>query len=188
MNTCLWLIIPLNALLGWFLTAFLFRFIFKSVLPKKQSLIKQSLIKKMEEEIGSDNLLARKLAEFDLTAEIGPLLEVKLDQIISQMAAQIPMGEFLIAGKIGQKLKSKVKDEILVFLPELKEHLVKKISDEFDLKEMLSNKIQSYDFNTLFRNLEKDIGSRLYQLQGLAALIAAFWGVLELGLIFWICR
>lgn len=187
MNYCLWLIVLLNSLFGWFLAAFLFRFLIKNLLSQKQALIKQVLLQEIEKELGSENPLAKQLETIDLAVEIGPLLDARLEQITQQMAAQIPMGEFLLAGSLGQKMKLKIRNEIFNILPELKAHFIKKVSEELDLQHVLKEKIQSYDMSRMLNHVEQSIGKERYKFQGFGALIGALTGLFELILLVWLC-
>lgn len=187
MDICFGLIIVLNALLGWFLISFLLRYSAKVILPQKTTLIKQLVLEEIEKELRSENLLAKKMESLDLAEEVGPFLDLRLDQITKQLAAQIPMGEFLLSGSLGQKMKLNIRNEIYKILPELKEQLIERVSRDFDLKQMLTDKIENYDFIPLMSRLKQIMKKDLYLAKGIGALIGALTGILDLALIYWFC-
>lgn len=186
MYNCFGLIVVLNALLGWFLISFLMRYSMKVIFPQKQEIIKKMILAEIEKEIGSENPLAKKMDALDLAEEVGPFLDLRLDQITREMATQIPMGGFLLSGSLGQKMKLKIREEIFKVLPELKGHLIERVSRDFDLKQILTDHIQNYDFSLLMIQFERAIKKDLFLVKGLAALIGALTGVLELALVFWL--
>ncbi|MFI5343430.1 MAG: hypothetical protein ACHQUC_04330 [Chlamydiales bacterium] len=188
MDSCFGLIIVLNALLGWFLISFLMGYSMKVILPKKTMIIKKMILEEIEKELGPENLLAKKMDALDLAEEVGPFLDLRLDQITKQMAAQIPMGELLLSGSLGQKMKMNIRNEIYKILPELKEQLIERVSHDFDLKQVLTDQIQSYDFCPLMSRFEQVFQKDLYLAKGIGALIGALTGVLEIALIFWLCK
>ncbi len=184
---CLWLIILFNIGLGWFLMVFVFYFI-KNSIRNKEKFIKTFVRDKALEEFGKDDPLAKAIEALDLVDEIGPILDLRLNQITQQIASQIPMGEFLLAGSLGQKMKLKIREEVFKMLPELKKHFVQRISKDFDIRQLIQEKIDGYDFDGLMQEIEK-AGSRDYlKLKIFGALIGAAIGLIEVCLFFWLSQ
>lgn len=187
MVNCFLLIIILNTFFGWLLIFGVFR-IMKMAILKNESLIKKIVSDGIIEELASDNPIAGELESLDLESELSPLLDIRLNQMTQQMASQVPMGDFLISGALGQKLKSKIKEEILKTLPELKSHFVRQITEEFDLKQMIEQKVENVDFSKRVDLVEANCSSITWKLKSLAALFGAFLGLLEAFLIAWFCQ
>lgn len=182
MDNYLWLIVLFNAILGWFLVALVLRFIKKSI-SQNEKVIVSVIVEQIEVEFGSENPLAKEVESLDLATELGPLLDHRLAKITQKMASQIPMGEFILAGSLGQKMQLKIKEEIFQLLPELKELFVKRVSEEFDFKKILCEKIHQYDFKKLLVQLEERTTASFLKMKLAGALIGAVIGFLEVILI-----
>ncbi len=98
------------------------------------------------------------------------------------------MGEFLLAGSLGQKMKLKIREEIFKMLPELKNHFVLRISEKFDFKQLIQDHIDQYDFNELIVQVEKAASADFFKLKVFGLLIGAAAGLIEVSLIFWFCK
>lgn len=172
------MLVLLNALFGFFLVFFLFYLIIKRM-RGKQTDIKSLILLEIDKSLGNDNIIAQKLEQLDLKAELGPFLVARLEQVFQQLASQIPMGEFLLAGALGKKIKQTAQNEVLNVLPELKEHFIQRVNQNFDLKKQLKEKIQDYDFSHLIDQIEKHAKKEKIKLAIWSALLGGLLGLFE---------
>lgn len=186
MSVCLASIILLNALLGWLLVHFISKFLIKSLHQNKRPILR-FIAKKAQEELSSNNLVQEKINQLDLVKELEPFLDQRLEKIIQNMAAQIPMGEFFLAGSLGQKMKLKVREEIVKVLPELKEHLVKRMEQEFDLQELVKEKVLALDFDSIVAEMQSSLNKKINRMKYLAAAAGGLAGLFEVLTLFWFC-
>jgi hypothetical protein len=186
MNSCIWLIVLFNSIFGWLLIFYSFKLIKNNIL-KNEKMIKQIILNYIVEEFGSENFLAKEIDSLDLEGEFAPFLDIRLIQLIQKIASQIPMGEFLVAGSLGQKLRSKIREEILKMLPELKEHFVSRFAEKFDIERFLKGKIDQYDFKRAMFLVEEKYSSQILKLKSFGASMGALTGLLEVLLIYLMC-
>jgi|GEM_PF-4888565 len=182
MNNYHWLIVLFNSLFAWLIVHFTYQYLINFPL-KKEKLIKKIVREEIQKQVDFRVILKHKLSEVDLSSEIGPFLDGHMEQIIKKIAIQIPMGEFLLTGALGQKIKSKVKEEVNQILPEIKEHLLQRLGEKLDIDKVIKEKIQDYDIVFLIDLIKKHTRKRMNQMKWLSALLGAILGLLELFLL-----
>lgn len=179
MNIYLIFIPFLNALIAWLSVVAFWHILFHRILPRKQNLIRQALLEKIQMIMPSYSI-TQKIEELDLEKEVAPLLDQRLDQLIAQLKGQIPMGNVLLSGSLTEGIKRRIKEEILRTLPELKERLAKKIEAEFNLEQIIEQHVQQLQLSSLQTYLQKEMSQEMTQLQGLAALTGFTIGLVNL--------
>lgn len=88
--------------------------------------------------------LRRSVEEYlnneELTSEIDPLLDQKLDSLIVKLKAEMPMASLFLSGTFVQKMKGKAKEELLEVVPELKTRVFTKILESDEFPSLMSKK------------------------------------------------
>lgn len=69
-----------------------------------------------------------KVISTDFNTYAEPLIERKIDGFIEQMKHQIPLASMFISSSLIGKLKNQGKEEILKAVPEVKRHLLERLS------------------------------------------------------------
>jgi hypothetical protein len=185
MIICLILIPLFNALVGWLSIVLFLHGFFRWTLPARKASICQAIVQKLQME-GETNRFIEKLKQINLENEVSPLLDKRLDDVVVHLKGQIPMGEMFLSGALAERLKGRVKQEILKSLPEIQECLIQKAS-ELDFKQILEEKVQGLLNGPLANHLAVEMGGELRKLKGMGALLGLIIGLLELPLLVWFC-
>ncbi len=189
MNSCFLIVLMGATVIGWLVAEVFLILIFRYLLPIKQGDLRQLLLNKAVELAGPEkDCLVDKVRAFNLEAEVVPVLDVRLEDLIEQLRGQIPMGGMLLSGAWIERFKSKIKQEILKSLPAIKENLAKKVGQEFDFQKMIEEKVQALDFTELGRSFRQIYRFDLLKLRGAGALIGFGIGLLELVLFTLFCN
>lgn len=186
MIICLILIPLFNALVGWLSIVLFLHGFFRWILPARKASICQAIVQKLQVE-GDVNPLIEKFKQINLENEVSPLLDKRLEDVIVQLKGQIPMGEMFLSGALAERLKGRVKQEILKSLPEIQDHLIQKVASELNFKQILEEKVQGLLNGPLANHLALEMGGELRKLKGMGALLGLIIGLLELPLLVWFC-
>lgn len=74
--------------------------------------------------------LCKKFDNLEVQVELDEILEDKLDGFIADLRNQIPMGAMLLTHALSIKIKGLAKDGILKMMPDIKERLLSRLSNE----------------------------------------------------------
>lgn len=174
-TVCYFIVLIFNALLGWFCVPLLLNLIFF-----KEKELKKGLTRVILREM-DDNLIITKIEEFDLENELEPVIDQRLDGLLNRYREESPMIGLFLTPDLGVSIKAKGKEEIIKALPEIKAMLISKVKDEFNMEQIISEKIAHLSLNTLIQaNFKKE----LFQLKSLSALIALGVGLIEVVLLY----
>ncbi len=108
--------------------------------------------------------LITKLKELDLKADLDDLLEKHLTEFIASLKHQIPMASMFLRGSYADKLKSQAKEEFMKMIPELKEKIWIRFSNDLSFIENM---------------IKESVCKRMIRISLIAAAIASLLGLLQ---------
>jgi hypothetical protein len=164
-------LIPLfGALIGWLTVKVILWLTINRIIPNNQKLIQQEIINLILNDWNPEAIITEKVKQINLESDIGPILDKKLDSFIENLGSKIPFGQVVLAGPFVNKMKEKVKREILQSLPELQDNLANKVKTKFNIRALIEEKVLSFNLKEVAQSLFKSSLKRR-QLEGLGALI-----------------
>jgi len=135
------------------------------------------------EEIKRKDFLSEILSEFclktNLEQQIENFLSDRVEKVMHRIALQVPMGDYLLAGAIGKKIKAQVNLEITLMLPELQDYLTRQIIEQGKVETLLEEKIQSLDFSQSWNKIKEKALKKINLFKVLITLAGASVGILE---------
>ena len=110
-----------------------------------------------EEEFFNENDLRAKVEQMDIATEVEPLIDQKMDAFFDDVIKQVPMAAMFLQGTMADTLKGQAKGQLVQLIPELKEKMVTKLSDEFSPKQLISEKLAALDVDEVDRRLQHEL-------------------------------
>ncbi|KAF3363286.1 hypothetical protein PHSC3_000177 [Chlamydiales bacterium STE3] len=93
---------------------------------------------------------------FNLKEEIGQLSDEKLDRLVSNFKAKVPMVAMFLGGDLEVTLKQLAKEELLSMVPEIEKSLIQQLRDQDRIYNSLENQmtyLPMEDFRPTFISL-----------------------------------
>ena len=174
--------ILINSSFTW-LTAHLFQLYIIRFFVQQEPFIKKFVF----DEIKRKGILSEVIQEFclkiDLERQIENFLNSRIEKIMHRIASQVPMGDYLLAGAVGKKIKGQVDLEITLMLPELQDYLTRQIIEQAKIEDLVEEKIQKFDFSHSWNKIKKKALKKLTLFKILLTLLAAIIGVIEFAIL-----
>ncbi len=174
----LWLILLFNALFAWMLIDLLIRLIFRFLYSQEHA-IKALLSARIKEELDMQNLVKDLMTRADLKVNLQLFLDERIDLIMQKVALQVPMGDYLLSGVLGKKIKDKVKQEVEFVIPDVEEHLLEHLIANNVVENLVEEKIRDLDFKQIISLLQKKAQKKINLCKCVFTLLGIFVGVLE---------
>lgn len=79
----------------------------------------------------------QKFDKAEMQGEFNEILEDKLKEFIDDLRNQIPMGAMLLTDALSKKIRDIAREGFLKILPDMKEHLINKMSHEMQIEAII---------------------------------------------------
>ena len=186
-------IIPFfSAFVGWFVLWIIVRLLFYPVKPFRFLGFKiQGVFPSRQEEIVTEIVsfvsfsfpikdIEEKITDPKSIEKMMPFVENQIDHFIRvKLAEKMPIISAFIGEKTIGELKAVFIEEMETLFPELMKHYVVVLENELDLKEIITNKINSSSIN-LGDVIKKELAKEISFAQLIAALIGFLLGFLQM--------
>ena len=184
---CTLFIIPfIAAFIGWFVLWVIIKLLFypikpvhffgfkiQGIFPSRQGEIVSEIVSFVTSSFPIKDI-EEKITDPKSIEKMMPFVENQIDYFIRvKLAEKMPIISAFIGEKTIGELKAVFIEEMQTLFPELMKHYVIVLKSELDLKEIISNKINSSSFS-----MEELINNELAKEIGIAKLIAALIGFL----------
>lgn len=83
------------------------------------------------------NSFKQKLAQGGFQNDFREIVDDKLEGFIADLRAQIPMGAMLFSPALSQKIKELAKEGVIKMIPDIKERVLKQLSNEINVVNIL---------------------------------------------------
>lgn len=163
---------PIN-ILGWRL---------HGVIPKRHDALAHSIADLFERELLSNDELATHLEQLEITDDVSALLDSRLTAAVTSLGAQIPMASMFLSDSMVAKISSKLKEEIVKSLPELKTRLAARVTQTLNLRALVESKILSFSVRKLEAIVLRVATRELRSIEVLGGVLGLLIGLAQVGL------
>jgi uncharacterized membrane protein YheB (UPF0754 family) len=158
----------------------------QGVVPKRQKKLAASLAEIIEKELVSVTDLTAKFDAIDLEKELDPVVDRFIEGLLKRIIGSIPMAGMFLQGGMGNQLKVLGKQELVKFLPELKEMISKKMHAEYDLRGFIEERIASFSLDKLEEIVMHVARKELRTIEVLGGVLGLLIGLLQMALMYWL--
>jgi hypothetical protein len=178
MQSCYFIVLLFNAFLGWLTITLLVNLLFY-----KEKELKKAMALAALRELG-DNPILTKMEELDLEKELEPIIDKRLDNLLESYRQDMPMLALFMTPELSQSIKGKGKVEILKALPDIKESLLSKVKTEFNLNQIVEDKVADFQLKPF---IQQNFKQELLKLKLFSATIALGVGLVEIAALYLFC-
>ena len=194
----IYLFIPLlSGLIGWITNYLAVRMIFRphmpirffgiavqGLIPKRRKDLAEKISETVSEHLISHEDIINILKDVDLDTNFRTVIDDKLESFIkNKLFAFSPM----IAGFLSDPLREKIKDllveELVDLLPDLSEKMASSLERSFDTKQIVFEKIDSFDLEKLESITLKIASRELKAIEFFGGILGFFIGIIQVFLI-----
>ena len=184
MNTWLYLIPLLSALLGWFFNWLALQFFFAKLLPAKQSEIADKIGSAAGSGLFSLAELEAKITDGEGLKKILPSIELHIDEFLRhKLGKAMPVISMFIGDKTINQLKEIFMKELEELFPEVIKSYFGHLQEEIDLKQLVTNKIAAIPPDKLKTIIKEAIPREIYLFKIYGAIAGLIIGLFQTGLI-----
>ncbi|UYQ91054.1 hypothetical protein MKQ68_13220 [Chitinophaga horti] len=173
-------IIPIvTAIAGWLAILLAVKFLFRSILPKKQPELAAKLGHMVATELFSFSAIRAKLTDPEKITAIMPYVETHLDHFLKEkLPKAMPVLSMFIGDSTISQIKGTLVTELHTLFPKIIDQYLQNAEKDFDLENVISRKVNEVSIPAI----EKAISKEVNKLAGFGALVGLGVGAIYLAI------
>lgn len=94
--------------------------------------------------IDTAHLIKESLSKIDLAAIVEPVVDEKMENFLEKIVVKFPMAALFLNGSMGQQMQGMAKDEVLKWLPVMKDQIAEKTAKQFEIASLIKDALQKW--------------------------------------------
>lgn len=192
----LWCIPPISALIGWITNYIAVKMIFRprkpirflgitilGLIPKRKSDLARKIGETVENELISHKDIHRVVNTPEFHEEILVSISKVIDSFIEKKLGANPLVAMMLSGEMAVQIKESLKQELRDFLPEFMENMFGKIETKLNFKEIVQDKIESFDLMKLEKIIYNIAAKELRAIEVFGGVLGFVVGLVQIAII-----
>jgi uncharacterized membrane protein YheB (UPF0754 family) len=192
----LWCIPPISAIIGWITNYIAVKMIFRprkpifffgikilGLIPKRKSDLARKIGETVEKELISHQDIHRAVNTPEFHEEIITSISNVIDNFIEQKLGANPLVAMMLSGEMAVQIKESLKNELRDFLPGFMENMFGKIENRLNFKEIVQNKIESFDLMKLEKIIYNIAAKELRAIEIFGGVLGFVVGLFQVAII-----
>ena len=192
----LWCIPPISALIGWITNYIAVKMIFRprkpirflgitilGLIPKRKSDLARKIGETVENELISHKDIHRVVNTPEFHEEILVSISKVIDSFIEKKLGANPLVAMMLSGEMAIQIKESLKQELRDFLPEFMENMFGKIETKLNFKEIVQDKIESFDLMKLEKIIYNIAAKELRAIEVFGGVLGFVVGLVQIAII-----
>ena len=185
MNSWLFLLPLISALVGWIIFKISHFIFFERILPLKQPAIAQKMGELASGGVFSISDLEGKLVSDESMKKLMPVIEKHIDEFLrNRLSKALPVVSMFIGDKTINQIKEVFMKELEVIIPATMKAYVSNLEKDIDIKKLVTDKISDLPPGKISEMINQSINRELRKIQLFGALAGFLIGSLQLLLTF----
>jgi len=182
------LLIPVSSAFScWLVLKLFFFFLFRRVLPEKQSLFAAKVGKAAAGIFFSDEMIENKITDPKNLQKIMPVVEEHIDDFLrNKLKKQMPVVGMFIGDKTIHSMKTVFMTELESLFPQVMKNFASNLKDDLNIEGLVTEKIRSVSITALKEAFYKNLSGDLRILSIYSASVGFLVGSITAAIIFFI--
>jgi uncharacterized membrane protein YheB (UPF0754 family) len=194
MKLTVFLIPLISAFIGWFTNWIAIKMLFHprepkrilgltfhGIFPKRQKQFAEKLGKIVSTELISFEDIKNKLVQPSTVAKVMPLIRERLDGFIkTKLTEKMPILSMFIGNNTLDQIKESMVEELANSLPEMLEHLGGELKNEFNVEQIVADKVNNFSSDKLEEILLSIMSKEFRFVEIIGAVLGFLIGLLQL--------